>query len=620
MKQFFKETVGILAIMALLFTVGCTKDDVTGSETTDPEAFVISATLDAESLTKTAADISISSEVGATLYYRLYEEGTEDADLPEVAELEAQSDIEVVAFTDLTANTTYTFDVYGKNLEMTLSERVSVTFTTNGHFAVTNIVTTAMSVSFDIEVDQEAFEDEETLAVAYVIGGNYWWGDYSDSSFISEFGVELWNDPLTIYYITSEEAGTVIPVSVDVAINIYGYSIKVAEVVYDQDSYDNFASGYAAIENTVRSYSAPTGLTFGEAAISLPLTELTESISATSIAYTIDNSSEYETYYSGYEKSSVIAEYSSIQDYITGSYWLDENSSQSFWERTGNGPNATTSLATSVEKSHTSLSPETAYTVFVFPVSAENLIGEITSLEISTEAANINTDSSISMKVGSVSTFGASIDVELTDCDQVFYVAYKSTVDVNEEDVFITLYVNSQSNASNKWTGEGTQALSDLDSETSYVLYAIGYNSTTGAVSTISSVEFTTAAVSFDSTASITAVATVVEDDSKKAVTIELTFSDDCVGYFSGSTYGEYVRDYIGADSDATFTANDTFNYLWSAGWIGSVKTATTITQSYWTGSSDTDLTDRFMMIIPVDAAGNYGQPLFYTSYDELPF
>ncbi|MFR9585912.1 MAG: hypothetical protein SNI20_07315 [Rikenellaceae bacterium] len=489
----------------------------------------------------------------------------------------------------------------------------SYEMTVDSYFTISNIVYSPTMVTFDIDITEGSCS-----GVAITVARTDY---YSDSVFSSMVAAGTSSE----FYI--EEDTTSLSCCTD-AYNSYSsfltpnlsYTLAAVALVESSSYTDTFEQTVYTYETrgSVWSYEETTpAFTIGSSDAVVTIEEIETSKTIVSLAIKTTQGTNAVGYILGYTPKEDIT--SDIQTWIESTDYLNGKS----YSLIEFGDSSTSSTQTI-----SGLTQGTEYEVFAVGLTAEGYLGELVTLNTSTESMETNDGIEYTAEVIPAS-YRATLEVEFgANCDKIYYCngiivdSANSNYQYYEENSMtdevassmLTTYMATGANSisasdavdgvvslaltTGYTTYSSTQALS-IKADNDYVMYLIAVDAD-GAVDEMRKIEYTTPEVTFDNeaTVSLSLYETTTSSYDTPIVWLEVEMSNGATSYY-------YASQGISASEWSITDPNDLTAFGKAALIYGKEWTASMI-------SVELLKDDSVAVVIPMDKYGRYGTPVVY--------
>ncbi len=542
---------------------------------------------------------------GDQVLYHYYKAGEAPVD-PEWTEAAIETPI-VVELTGLTPGTEYELVIKALNtVEGIESAEVKVMFSTVASIVqVVEDRISALNIQIDINFDSERAQ--------------LWAYQFTDGQFahIDDFKSGITSGNSNIKY----------TVVADTTLNLNMLSPTFNYVLFAVPLNVSSDGKYELVEEPAQyNYTTPALTTFGQGTETLNLEASEVTINSAKVTVT-RGSENVDGFLSGHVAKSEL-EGTTLNDWIIDTEWLkNAQRTQLFYT----GMDGTVTYEESSNKWFNDLSYGTEYTFFALAIDKDGRISNPSTTNATTVAVNFDESLTINVAHTGSGILDANFDVTFAaGIDKFIYVNSEAVLDPENTWKFKTPE-QAQTELINKAFNQSQGVKSDdpsivanvydlkmesLEENKAYRLYycAVAADGTLGKIETI---EYSTNALSFGSTAAVAYTFVSAEETQAEffgelmfdgyKITLDVTMSGGATEFVIGALNKGYVQ-------EQTVESYAKYLLLVNPWGLESFTASGEVTPQQNKIFSDTDL----LVIIPVDATGNYGTPITY-EYDGWP-
>ncbi len=544
--------------------------------------------------------VSVSNATSFFYCYYVEDERPDDVEMTEVT-VDADGDY-VVDITGLTPSTEgrviYTFEAYAVNGDVA-SEPVYTPFQTieSKLYTVTEVSVNPLMVTVDIDLTEGVCSG---LAYIWTESENYMETSFDeqiqygyaatvleDTTF--EWGKEYFLSPGTAYTLA------VVPVELG-EMNDYGQQTytKTGEIETFSISTPDFTIGA------------------NDLAVNIEVNEA--SITATTLAATAYYAEGAKAFYYGSVATSEVAD-GDVAAYaaktLRDSYLMNEKFEAIEYDY--ENQTSSTVIRDEVALSFINLSVNTEYYVFAVAITADGDAGQITTQKVTTK--DIAKDASIKPEIViDPQMDGMKATVTFGKCAEVYYYIQNTTAGGMSEENIEAKFINDMASP----YSEKLTASQAIDGVTTFERFYLGLGETydfyymgvdaDGAIGNLEKLQFETLRPSYESSAALNVtqnaeLSTVTTDDygTIQTVVLDVEMTGGAVQYIHDRVDSQYVNDTVESPADPEKWANYVIGNSWS-------KVTTDAAQI----SVDLYSKTYAIVLIPVDADGNYGTPVIF--------
>ncbi len=548
---------------------------------------------------ESTASVELSVANGDQLVYHFYVAG-EVPTTPEWAEATIEDPV-VLALEALTPGTDYELVVkYLNSVEGIESAELKIEFSTlNSIVAVVGERVKSFNVQIDIEFDSNRAQ--------------LWAYDFTDGQFghVDNFKAAIANGNVKV----SSAADTTITQSM--VAPQWGYVFFTAPINVEADG------SYTLVEDPAQyNYFTPALSTFGESTETVQIANLEEKLTINSAELQVTRGSEnVHGFMSGFVAKSELGT-GTLSEWLVANEWIVGKPADPFFYV---GMDGTVTYEETKTKWLSSLAHGTEYVFFALAVDNQGDLSNPVSVEFSTNPVVFDETLSIVVDNVTPSFVSTNFDVHFTpEVAKFVHINSEAVLDPNNtwkyktpEEAQASLinqgynsYNGIKADNSNIVDGVFDLEISGLSENKEYILYycAVGLD---GSLGKMQSIEYSTKEFLLSSAATVTATYVSHTDGQWGGynVTLDVTMANGATSFIVGVANANYLPDPANAQpadyAKYLLLENPWSNETYNAD--GEITHATAL----W------DKADR-IVIIPVDADGNYGVPVVY-EFDKWP-